>query len=895
MPDDIQPLIQAFERHAAVVYVGAGASAPAELPGWRELLVRLLDACATPGSNHERRAFINNLIEKNDLLMAAELLQTGFHATAKGQLRKLLTEATEPTLIHRAIARLPFALALTTNFDRLLERAYPDAERPLTYLQSTEILARLKTREFAVIKTHGDIDDAASVVLTRTHVRNLEHLAQHSAFNRCISILLSLNTFLFVGSSLRDQDLLRLMDRARLEEGENFGPHYAILFDDETNEAYREFLLNEYRIHVIRCKAPPVEDNEKGKDAPHWKTQAVCSVLKHLSGEVASRQLPAPLRLAGGPTPFNLLDSVDDILRDIIKRTGSNRGQAAFVRLLRKVDDPAGSGRDQVEFVRDESYQALHVVHELARVSRTSRPPKHGFSLAEREASAREQLVDPDHPLGQLFLVGGEESTHRPVSFSPPPDSVEPFRLRGPEVASVLACPVFTEGQRVGVLAIGSDTADAYTSGHYSALREAARLAGAAFAAYRERLRCGDGVMPFLRDMRDFQKLMNLGWPLFRMKMCYLLYEVDYAAGIMRARFDRSQIPAISNAEPAGGVYRFNDRSFACQILHQREPAYIEDARQDLTSDRPRLARAGVEYFGITGPVYGTPLWVGGNISSVLVCWSRHAGAAEKMKPLLRRISRMAHLIVNDPERSENKSATGSRPHEFLKAGDKALYPISAADGAPIAAPDRKAWNQAVKDPHRRREMIYGLMDCLTDPSCRLARIRLWKTTDSDLNSKSRHFEIIHSLTIDKATYPGLAHRDAAAYIGLTTDNKDPYCRYTLNRAPENPHAVFQHTSMFGAPDQNCDLLHKDRNGSWLVAPIVYEKRVIGFISADNHYPHPPKGGKAGGKMEMREKKFSDREAAFQRLALDLVADLLQEIMEHETGIRSPNPKTTRP
>ncbi|MBK7929056.1 MAG: hypothetical protein IPJ98_16740 [Bryobacterales bacterium] len=64
------------------------------------------------------------LLEGGDFLQAAEMLQRELpRPTFIKYVESVFGEKRDPNDIHRSIARLPFSLALTTNFDLLLEAA----------------------------------------------------------------------------------------------------------------------------------------------------------------------------------------------------------------------------------------------------------------------------------------------------------------------------------------------------------------------------------------------------------------------------------------------------------------------------------------------------------------------------------------------------------------------------------------------------------------------------------------------------------------------------------------------------------------------------------------------------------------------------------------------------
>ena len=150
-------------------------------------------------------------------------------------------------------------------------------------------------------------------------------------------------------------------------------------------------------------------------------------------------------------------------------------------------------------------------------------------------------------------------------------------------------------------------------------------------------------------------------------------------------------------------------------------------------------------------------------------------------------------------------------------------------------------------------------------------------------------FECIRSLTTAAATYPGKGAVDA--YFGATARAADRYVKYTKSRFANDPYARQQHKRMFGQSDENWKRLDKDKDGSWIVGPIVRyraEKRILrGFISADRHLPEIG----PDGTIEMREEKPRASKSPgasldlFQTLAVDVVTDLLAYLRPYSQAV----------
>lgn len=275
-------LVRHIQQKRCVVFVGAGLSAGAGLPTWKELLLRGIQELVgslPKGEIHQEE--LTNLVKWGKLLEVAdfckEKLGSAYHQFLSEQVRGDQVQNLPPT--HDVLMRLPFSAWVTTNYDKLLERAYSQVRgggspKTLTH-KDTEALGRLLFDGGPfILKAHGDIDRPETVVLTSRDYSEIIHA--NPAFNEIFSGLLLTKALLFVGYSLSDPDFRLLMDR-QLTHFKGFVPErYALMTG--VGEVEQDVLWRTARIRVISY------DNASRKHAE------VLDFLKALEAEV----LPKP-------------------------------------------------------------------------------------------------------------------------------------------------------------------------------------------------------------------------------------------------------------------------------------------------------------------------------------------------------------------------------------------------------------------------------------------------------------------------------------------------------------------------------------------------------------------------------------------------------------------------
>lgn len=186
-----------------VLFLGAGVSMAAGLPGFDELLDRL--GAPTRAEGKSRRLTPGE---------RAELLFSARGRSLKALKAKLRAELSRDhyALGHGLLASLRVEETITTNFDVLFESA---CERPL-FPDELEVLPGnvAPSRRPWLLKAHGDINDDHPVVISKSDFDAFT--AEHGPIASIMQASMVLNReILFVGYSVRDPNVRALASAAR--------------------------------------------------------------------------------------------------------------------------------------------------------------------------------------------------------------------------------------------------------------------------------------------------------------------------------------------------------------------------------------------------------------------------------------------------------------------------------------------------------------------------------------------------------------------------------------------------------------------------------------------------------------------------------------------------------
>jgi hypothetical protein len=206
LPENLRALAEQLgekaRRGQLAVFFGAGVSAAAGLPTWEQLVDELAEAS---GLATELREGLSRLPPQDSAALLAREL-------GRERLEAYVKERFGPgsyALAHALIADLPVQEFVTTNYDPLVEQAATDIGRRVRVLPFEEATPGSPW----LLKLHGDAAHPESVVLTREEY--LQFGDTRAALAGVLHSLLLTRHVLFVGTSMLDDDLIRIAHQVR--------------------------------------------------------------------------------------------------------------------------------------------------------------------------------------------------------------------------------------------------------------------------------------------------------------------------------------------------------------------------------------------------------------------------------------------------------------------------------------------------------------------------------------------------------------------------------------------------------------------------------------------------------------------------------------------------------
>ena len=221
----------------------------------------------------------------------------------------------QPGEVHRALARLPVRVIVTTAFDHLLEDALHDSGRKYMSITRDANVAFHDTRQIQVIHLHGMVDDPNSLILTEDDAADL--FAKLPALSHVLQSHLATKTLLAIGYHLNDAHFLTIYRQATRP----IEPYRPQAFSVQRQPAP---LAEDRWYGMIRIiRAEPLEFLQKLEAAVQEQRQLVAAPLREMSALEASDLLSSAAESTTGmqspiaPYEFMLIDKQRAKLLDL--------------------------------------------------------------------------------------------------------------------------------------------------------------------------------------------------------------------------------------------------------------------------------------------------------------------------------------------------------------------------------------------------------------------------------------------------------------------------------------------------------------------------------------------------------------------------------------------------
>ncbi len=223
------------------VFVGAGVSMGAGYPSWSSLLTEVGEELGVKsGELHDLAALAQWSIQENGSA-------TRVRNVIKDQIG--VEHAVPATL--EILARLPVKFIWTTNYDRLVERAFGAVNRPIDTVSGAADLALRATPGAArLFKMHGSVERLDDVVISTDDYEL--YRSTRGAFLPLLQAHLSSMSMLFLGISFTDPNIRHVLSLIRESFTKAPPEHFAIVRppqrEDYATEAEFEARSTQHRL-----------------------------------------------------------------------------------------------------------------------------------------------------------------------------------------------------------------------------------------------------------------------------------------------------------------------------------------------------------------------------------------------------------------------------------------------------------------------------------------------------------------------------------------------------------------------------------------------------------------------------------------------------------------------
>jgi formylglycine-generating enzyme required for sulfatase activity len=241
----IPPLDQIAQKlfdKELILFVGSGMSAGC-YPTWGKLLEELINEHLS--KDRKAKAEAKQMLKDKQYLNAAWVIQCreekDFQTKLAARFRK--REHAEVEARYNLLNGLPFRAIFTTNYDHFLNNL-----KDRSCVTQADDLGTVFS-EGRVLKLHGDQTRPETMVLTSTDYTVAKFLPQLAHIMETAATAYS---FLFIGYSMGDEDVLLWLERSCFLAGRTPGPrHFALVDPSEWKDQRRKLYEKRYSVQIV--------------------------------------------------------------------------------------------------------------------------------------------------------------------------------------------------------------------------------------------------------------------------------------------------------------------------------------------------------------------------------------------------------------------------------------------------------------------------------------------------------------------------------------------------------------------------------------------------------------------------------------------------------------------
>jgi hypothetical protein len=251
-----QDLIERIANQNAVFFCGAGLSRVMEgeqgFPGGRDLARDMAEKLLG-------RTVGDESLDLKQIAQEVIWADNGSRHRLNKYLQDTFTKPTvKPLHAHEYLAYLECNV-ITTNYDRLIERAFSDAGKRCGTIVREDDLTRMQ--DVNVVKIHGCVTHLDTIVITEEDY--YRWLISDSEIKTLVRLWFLQRPIVFIGFSLSDPNLRQLYYGLRLRFGKALQVTYAVF--KERLDNYDMRFIEEQKIKIIEQDATAFLDDLVGK------------------------------------------------------------------------------------------------------------------------------------------------------------------------------------------------------------------------------------------------------------------------------------------------------------------------------------------------------------------------------------------------------------------------------------------------------------------------------------------------------------------------------------------------------------------------------------------------------------------------------------------------------